>query len=186
MTAVSNPSAGEVLAELKKFSSYDPETGLFICTVQRISTGKYRVRKSKIKPGKVFGFRVGHCEPLGMQVAGKLYGLHRLAWLWAYGKWPENEIDHINGDPTDNRLVNLRDVSRTLNQRNQRKAKNNTSGVIGVCWHSRIGRRQARIGVGGKRLHLGYHASIAAAAKAREVYLASHQELGYTKRHGKE
>lgn len=57
---------------------------------------------------------------------------HRVLWALEFGQWPEQQIDHINGDKTDNRLVNLREVSHAENQRNMRKDVRNTSGHTGV------------------------------------------------------
>jgi hypothetical protein len=57
----------------------------------------------------------------------KQYRVHRLAWLIVHGKWPEWEIDHINGLKTDNRWANLRDVPPSLNQHNKHKPQRNSS-----------------------------------------------------------
>lgn len=60
------------------------------------------------------------------------YMAHRLAWLLTHGEWPEDEIDHINGDRSDNRLVNLRPATRQQNMINRRMHKSNKLGVKGV------------------------------------------------------
>jgi len=57
---------------------------------------------------------------------------HRLAWLLYYGSWPKHHIDHLNGNGTDNRIVNLRDITHSENQKNRRLASNNKTGVTGV------------------------------------------------------
>lgn len=67
-----------------------------------------------------------------IQINRKLYKAHRLAWLLHYGEWPTLEIDHINGDKSDNRLSNLREATRQQNILNRRMFKNNTTGVKGV------------------------------------------------------
>lgn len=65
---------------------------------------------------------------------GAEYKNHRLAWLLYYGAWPANEIDHINGNPADNRIENLRDATTFENSMNrQRPMKNNSTGYLGVC-----------------------------------------------------
>lgn len=63
----------------------------------------------------------------------KLYPLHRLAWLYVHGEFPQNFIDHINGKKNDNRICNLRPATQAQNTQNQRKPrKDNTSGYLGV------------------------------------------------------
>lgn len=61
---------------------------------------------------------------------------HIVAWCIHYGTWPDGEIDHINGDRADNRIGNLRKVTRSENRRNSKTPKNNTSGVIGVSLYT--------------------------------------------------
>lgn len=96
-----------------------------------------------------------------IRIRNKLYLGHRLAWLLTYEKWPDNEIDHINGDPSDNRLVNLRNATRTLNQENIRRAINNkqNSEFLGVFLDARKKpgnkRWKAEIQVKGKTIFLG-------------------------------
>jgi hypothetical protein len=66
-------------------------------------------------------------------VDGEAYKAHRLAWLYVHGEWPEADIDHINGDRGDNRIENLRSVTRSINQQNLRAARGDTNtGVLGV------------------------------------------------------
>jgi len=60
---------------------------------------------------------------------------HRLAWLYMTGEWPEKHIDHINGEATDNRFVNLRDVAHEENSKNLKIRYDNTSGFTGVNLH---------------------------------------------------
>ena len=62
------------------------------------------------------------------------YYAHRLIWLMRFGEWPEGEIDHIDGDRSNNRLENLRCVSKSGNMRNQKRNSRNTSGFPGVVW----------------------------------------------------
>ena len=63
------------------------------------------------------------------------YKAHRVIWLLHTGEWPPQQIDHINGIKDDNRIMNLRAVSKFENGRNQRMPWNNTSGTVGVKWH---------------------------------------------------
>lgn len=115
---------------------YEPWTGLF-----------WRIRKNK--PPKVAGTNVhGYVR---LMVGGKVYAAHRLAWLMVYGKWPDDQIDHINLVRNDNRICNLRESSQSENQWNTRLRADNTSGVKDVCWHKRVGMWFVQIGKGEKR-----------------------------------
>jgi hypothetical protein len=89
---------------------------------------------------------------------------HRLAWLFVYGEDPgEKMIDHINGDPADNRICNLRLAKSVDNARNRRKLEGATSSYKGVSWYKRKRKWVAQIGIDGRSTHLGYfHDELAA------------------------
>ena len=115
------------------------------------------------------------------KINGKLYQNHRLVWALSKGEWPVDQIDHINGNPEDNRLENTRVVSNTENQKNRWMSRANTSGINGVYWHTRNEVWTAYIRRDGKQHHLGQFSSREAAQKARRD---AERELGYTARHG--
>lgn len=128
---------------LRELLSYDAATGLFT----------WRAVRKRCTPGKPAG-----CVARGpgyrvIRVDGVLYGAHRLAWLYVYGVLPENHIDHINGDPTDNRVHNLREATSGENQQNLRKAKGARDLPLGVSPHK--GRWSARITLNRKQWHIG-------------------------------
>jgi len=102
-----------------------------------------------------------------VRLAGNNFSAAQLIWFIVHGKWPELEIDHVNGDPADNRLVNLRLATRAQNNRNRRTPRNNTSGVKGVAYHVRAGAWVAYIRAGGRRQHLGTFTTKDEAAVAR-------------------
>jgi hypothetical protein len=90
-----------------------------------------------------------------ISVDNKNYKAHRLAWLYVNGEWPSHEIDHINGNRSDNRIDNLRDVPRAQNIQNQVKPhSNNKTGYLGVT-KGPCNRFRAFIGVNGKNVNLG-------------------------------
>lgn len=115
-------------------------------------------------------------------IAGRTYLAHRVAWAVYYGKWPAHEIDHINGDRADNRIANLRDVTKSVNGRNLKKNRRNASGVTGVFWHEKAGKWSASIGFNGSVKYLGVFESIEAAAATR---LAAERECGFHPDHGR-
>jgi hypothetical protein len=107
---------------MREYFNYDAKTGLLYWAV---STG----------PRAKIGAQAGHKRKDGyiiIKLNNKYYLAHRLAWFLTYNKWPENEIDHINGDRSDNRVGNLRDVPKSLNQRNSIRRRDNVSGKVGV------------------------------------------------------
>lgn len=86
---------------------------------------------------------------------GRLYKAHRLAWLHYHGDWPAGELDHVNGDRDDNRIANLRECSRTQNNRNRHRGKHGR--LLGAHLYARTGRWTSRItDRDGKSRHLGY------------------------------
>lgn len=134
----------ELTAErLRCLLDYDPATGHFTRKVGRQGAGQ----------GERAGcLRFGGYIQIGID--GRKYRAHRLAWLYVTGEWPKGEIDHINGDPADNRILNLRDVPNIVNQQNRsRPMKRNVTGFLGVsAWK---GRYKAAIHAAGRDRHLG-------------------------------
>lgn len=93
---------------------------------------------------------------LRVTVKYKRYPAHRLAWLLVRGEWPERDLDHINGNRSDNRISNLRPCTDQQNQRNRKPMKHTHSGGLkGAIWDKRIGRWHARIKVDSRAVHLG-------------------------------
>jgi hypothetical protein len=109
-------------------------------------------------------------------------GAHRVVFALAHGRWPEGEIDHINGKPADNRPTNLRDVPHSMNQRNMKRQRNNTSGTTGVTFDSTHSKWVARIGGKGRGSHVGCYVSKADAVAARK---AAERALSYHPNHGR-
>lgn len=110
-----------------------------------------------------------------------LHQNHRIAWALYYGRWPVGQIDHINGNPEDNRIKNLREVSNAENCKNRWRHTRNTSGANGVYYHSRDDIWHASIRENGRQKYLGTFRCRTAALVARR---AAERRLGYTERHG--
>ena len=111
----------------------------------------------------------GHIARLDGCVLNKSYYTHRIAWLIYYGEWPKNQIDHINQDPTDNRIENLRDVPQTDNVKNQSLHSNNKSGYTGVYFYKKQNKYAADVRINGVTKWLGYYDTVEEAVAARAV-----------------
>ena len=149
---------------LRELLHYDYSTGLFTWRVS------LRGRFARV------GTKAGGLDPRGyLQICldGHRYFASRLVWLYEHGVWPVGEIDHINGLHADNRLENLRDVTRTGNQQNLRCAcASNKTGFLGVSAH--MGRYRAVIGHVGRKIHIGRFDTPEA---AHQAYLKAKREL---------
>jgi len=149
-------------ATLKGLLHYDPEHGLFT----------WRTMLCRRNPvGAPAGCR--ELKAVRIRIRGKAYMAHRLAWLYMTGAYPANFIDHINGDPFDNRWSNLRDVTLSENSQNQRRAHSRSkSGLLGA---SKNGKRWlASISVQGRGHTIGYFDTAEAAHLA---YIAAKRRL---------
>lgn len=141
-----SPLAGKALTadRLRDVINYDPITGVF--------TWRARV-SSTIYAGDPAG-SLSSRGYLRITVDKIEYRANRLAWLYMHGSWPEFEVDHIDGDRANNRIVNLRDATRAINSQNQRRAQShNKCGVLGVS--AKRNRWEARITYGGIKRYIG-------------------------------
>lgn len=145
--------------KLRELIFYDPETGVITA----------RVARPPIKVGQELGWIAGGGKSIDIMIGGKAYKAHRLAWCYFYGEWPSKRfhIDHINRNPTDNRICNLRLATNAQNARNTSLSRRNSSGVKGVMWYKRHQKWTAQIRVDRKLKHLGYFDRKADAIKAR-------------------
>ena len=139
---------------LREDFHYDPDTGVF--TRLRSSGG--------IKAGAISG-SVNSDGYLDIRVLGKLYRAHRLAWLYMTGEWPAGVIDHKDHEKTNNKYVNLRDVTHAVNLQNQNRARSDSYlGVLGVI---RSGQKyRAEISLGGRTRHIGSYETVEQASAA--------------------
>jgi hypothetical protein len=151
--------------ELHKALDYDPATGHF--------TWRYRPEMNSSWTTRYTGQRAG-CIKEGyccIRINGKEYWAHRLVWLYVYGvlPWKGLEIDHINGHKGDNRLKNLRAVTRADNLANAKISARNKSGVKGVGWSKSQEKWQAHICRHRKFTHLGFFKKFDDAVRARRL-----------------
>jgi hypothetical protein len=146
-------------ARVKELFVYAPDTGVI---TRRVSVGRH----GRHKKGSVVGTNQNHGY-LVIGVDGRVYMAHRIAWLYTYGRWPAGDLDHINQDKKDNRIANLREVTRSQNMRNVSHHKHNSSGHVGVSWHKPRLKWRAYIFDKYKQKHLGLFDTFDAAVAAR-------------------
>lgn len=130
---------------VRELLRYDPETGHF----HRL----HDMRKNRA--GSISGSMNFLRNYWRVMVDGKEYKAHRLAWFYMTGKWPKADIDHIDGDRTNNRWVNLREASRSENLCNRRPHRRNPHGLKGIGWDAQRKKWCARICKNYKKIHLG-------------------------------
>ena len=142
---------------LKELLHYDQETGVF---TRKTKVGKYLA-------GSVSGAKhnKGYIQ---ITIDGSNLLAHRLAWLYVYGKFPIDQIDHINRIKTDNSIKNLRDVDSSTNLHNVGLRSHNTSGVTGVVWNARSNKWIAQIIHKNKRYYIGCFETVESASIARK------------------
>lgn len=130
--------------DLALFLAYDPTTGV-------ISWKDRPSPQAKVRAGDVAG-NLHHDGYRCIKFRGRLYLAHRIAWFLSTGSWPESAIDHINGDRSDNRAVNIRLATQAQNGRNKRALGRHGKGVT---LERRTGRYVGRIYVDGRQIGLG-------------------------------
>ena len=144
---------------LRELFEYNPETGLFRCL--------YKRKKGRALKEYSPNYRV-------MRVDGVTHTAHRLAWLYVNGRWPEDNIDHIDGNRLNNRMQNLRDVTSAVNTQNVKRApiSNKSCGLLGVTKDKK--KWSASIATNGKRILLG---TFETAEIAHQAYLEAKRQM---------
>ncbi|MGP3789788.1 HNH endonuclease [Pseudomonas sp. B392_1p] len=149
---------------LQEFLAYDPGTGLLTWKKRRGQRGRV---------GQVAGAKTAHGY-IGVGIAGvRAVPAHRIAFALMTGSWPELEVDHIDGDRSNNAWANLRLVTTAQNHQNMRKPRtDNAAGHLGVSFQD--GRYRAQIQAGGKKRWLGQFAT---PEEASAAYVAAKRNL---------
>ena len=129
---------------LRELLQYDPETGIFTWAISRkgCSIGTLAGNTNKVN-----GYQY-------ICIDGYKHTSQRLAWVYVYGRLPNTEVDHINHNKLDNRISNLREVTRAENMQNLQKARN-SSGFIGLTFSRN--RWVPSIRINGKKKYLGVY-----------------------------
>lgn len=157
-------------ARLHDLLNYAAETGVFTWKRPRL--------------GMLAGAVAGYLRADGyreIKIDRRAYLAHRLAWLHTHGHWPAVALDHINGQADDNRLSNLREATLGQNQQNRKLQISSTSGCVGVTWHKKKQRWQARIYLDRTEHYLGLFATkedaVAAYAARKSQLHAFHPDM---------
>lgn len=146
---------------------YDPVSGCLTWRVRpehHFETSRARSTWNTRYAGTAAGN--ANARRVSVNVSGRQYKLHRLAWLMSYGDWPCGQIDHMDGNPLNNALTNLRLATNQQNQFNRGVGRANASGFKGVCWDKPKNRWRAQLCYNGKSVFLGHHDTPEAAASA--------------------
>ena len=144
---------------LRELLTYDPETGVFRRRIARVG--------GKAAAGQIAGTIRKDSGARQICLDCKVYLAHRLAWLYMTGKWPKDQIDHCNVNPSDNRWVNLREATPSQNGANKRVQR---AGLKGVVFHKQKQKYMAQI----KSEYLGLFET---EHEAHDAYLRAAKEM---------
>ena len=151
------------ISKIKSILSYNYNSGKFTWTVQRGS----------VCAGQHAGY-LGSSGYWQIKVMGRLVLAHRLAWLYARGEWPSEQLDHIDGNPLNNSISNLRECTSAQNHQNRKARSGSTSSHVGVCWEEGRARWRADIKISGVPKYLG---RLKDESSAIAAYVAAKREL---------
>ena len=172
--------------DLRKYLSYDPCSGKLTWlprTDDMFSKGTVGFCKrwnTKYAGKPALNYTNAHGYLVG-PINGNMAAAHRVAYAIMIGLWPIDNIDHINGNRTDNRWENIRAASNSENVKNSSRRSDNSSGFGGVDWHPQTKKWRARISVNNCRIHVGMFECKDEAIAARK---RANIEYGFTDRHG--
>lgn len=169
-TAERQPKKSIDIDDLRAAIGYSARSGL-IRRADDVRSGRKATGMVMARKGDVAG-TVTALGYVSVSIGGMKIPAHRIAWAYTFGEWPAEEIDHINGDKTDNRLDNLRLADRSQNCRNAGIRKDNTSGFKGVTFRRSTGKWISQIAADGRRIHIGVFHSAVDAAKAYDARAA--------------
>lgn len=179
------PRLEKAMCILEGFADYDIELGGFV--VAR----KVRGRRKQIgEPAGTLAYKRGKATEVRISLGNVSYTEHQLLWVWFTGSWLSSplEIDHINQNPFDNRVGNLRAATHLQNSQNQRQRNSNTSGHTGVFFVKRTGGYFVEITHNYQKHYGGYYKTLEEAIAARDSLRTMLNSYGatFTGNHGNE
>jgi len=148
---------------LKELLEYNIDTGVFFW--KKMPNGRVAIGS---KAGTIQKSKKCKKKYIAIHIKGKRYLAHRLSFLYVNGNFPCAEVDHINGNGTDNRWINLRSVTKQENQRNAKLRDDNKSGITGVILRTGTTKFRSFIRVDNKQKYLGVFDNLLDAACARK------------------
>lgn len=140
-------------------------------------SGKFYWKTVKRYSNRVVGDEAGTKSDGGyvvIKIDGTPYKAHRLAWLYMYGEFPKEYLDHANGVVDDNRILNLREATPQENSRNRKIHKNNSTGYKGVSFHKLVGKYKATAMLLNKNVNLGWYDTAEDASKIYQQFTKEH------------
>lgn len=155
MTANREKEAKLSAEQLREIVHYDPVIGRMIWQTSRRIVGTITKK----------GYRA-------TKIGGLYFLVHRLVWLYTHGRWPADQIDHINGDPADNRICNLREATNGQNSANRRALRGRA--LKGIWFDARRNHWRATVCRSGRLIHIGVFAS---AEEAHSAYVIRAREV---------
>ena len=169
---------------LQQLFTYDADEGVLYWNRRPLSdfaTARSHALWNTKHAGKAAGSR-SKAGYVSVGIGYRHYLVHRLIWVLVHGSWPDGDIDHVDGVPSNNRIGNLRCVPHRINLRNQKRPKTNKSGIVGVAQNRKTGRWLAKIYINGKTFHLGSFVFAIDAIKARQ---RAERKYGFHENHGR-
>jgi hypothetical protein len=155
------------IQRLNQVLRYNPDTGVFVWKINPANGGhptKGKIAGTRMKTGY-----------WAIEIAGRKYSRHVLAWAYYYGRWPR-EVDHRRG--LSDRISNLREATRSQNNYNARRSKRNTPGAKGVSWQPDRGKWIAYITCNKQRINIGRFNRKVDAIRARDALASKlHKEF---------
>lgn len=148
--------------------NYNKDTGIF--TWNKRNNKSFNTNFYNKEAGTI-----GNHGYLAIKVLNKMYLAHRLAWFYIYRLWPDNDIDHINNNRLDNRIINLREATRKENQQNLKKcySTNKSTGLLGSSFNKKREKYESHITINYIKYSLGFFDT---AEDAHNVYLQVKRE----------